>query len=378
MTGAGRMVCLAGLGLALAGCARSMSRWMPGAPFPRERIVIGVVHIEDPRSMTSGYAYAHETGIRKMQEAIGLAGRQFIHKFDVYDTEPILVENEIRDCIAQGANIIIATSEGYLSTCKKLAEEFPQVIFAHATGTERNNSNFTNYYGRIYEARYLSGIAAGLKTLTNKVGYVAAMPMENSQVTSGLNAFARGVESVNPEAEVYVKVTHSWFDPMGETWAARTLIEEGCDVIAQHVDSPAPQIEAERAGVWGIGYNTDMSADAPGAVITSVVWHWDIYYTALVRSVIDGSFTTAPYFGGLSEGMVDITPINERLAAPGTAEAVAEARRRLDTPGFHVYGGVMQTNDGNTVGREGAALSDEEIKNGITWYYRNVRLMGEE
>jgi basic membrane protein A len=246
------------------------------------------------------------------------------------------------------------------------------VIFAHATGYKYNDTNFTNYFGRVYQARYLSGIAAGLKTETGKIGYVAAMGKDNSEVTGGINAFALGVESVNPDARVFVKVTHSWFDPMGETNAARQLLALGCDVITQHCDTPNPLVEAEREGKWGIGYNSDMRREAPEAVITSVIWNWGVYYTWLVQSVIGGSFTTTPYFGGIREGIVDIASLSH-LAAPQSAGAIAAARQRMESGAFNVFDGVLETNDGRTIGGAGTTLQDEVITGGMDWYYRNIR-----
>jgi basic membrane protein A len=262
-----------------------------------------------------------------------------------------------------------------MDVCEKMAVEHPNVIFAHASGYKYNENNFTNYFGRIYQARYLAGIVAGLKTETDKVGFVAAQDISNSEVTGGLNAFALGVESVNPEARIYVYVTNSWFDPFGERRAAQKLIAEGCDIIAQHCDTSEPQAAAGQAGVWGIGYNVDMSGYAPDAVLTSVIWNWSAYYTFLVGSVIDGSFTTEPFFGGLADGMVGIAPLNLALAAPGTQEAVDGAKARIFDGSFHVFDGVMETNDGRKVGTEGGTLSDSEITSGINWYYRNITVL---
>jgi basic membrane protein A len=362
---------LTGLCILLAGCGGKV-QWRPGKPFPQEKIIIGVIYFSDPLSETSGYSFAHDRGVRKMREKLNLKPEQIILKINIPDADSMSIENAIRDCIALGASIIFATSYGYMDTCEKLAAEFPSVVFAHATGRKYNDTNFTNYFGRVYQARYLSGIAAGLKTQTGKIGYVAAQGRENSEVTGGINAFAMGVESVNPGARVYVKVTHSWFDPMGETDAARELLASGCDVIAQHCDTPNPQLEAAKAGKWSIGYNSDMSREAPEAVITSVVWNWEEYYTYLVKSVIDGSFTTAPYFGGLREGIVDITPLSS-FAAPGTAAAIAAARERMERGAFNVFDGVMETSDGAVVGSAGDTLPDDLITGGIDWYYRNVR-----
>jgi basic membrane protein A len=345
--------------------------WKLGKPFAKENIKIGILY---PNEITknSRYDYEHYLGTLEMQANLELSDSQIIRKVNVFDDEPGIIEAAMRDCIEEGANIILAASWGYMNVCEKLAEEFPHVIFAHATGYKSNRNNFTNYSARMYQARYLAGIAAGLKTETGKIGYVAAMGKENSEVTGGINAFAIGVEKVNPRARVYVKFTYSWFDPMGETEAAAFLAASGCDVITQHCNTPAPQLAAEKAGVWGIGFNSDMSGDAPGAVITSVVPRWGVVYTRFVRSVIDGSFRPVPHFWGLKEGAVDLTPLNEKLAATGTFLKLAEERARIMYRGFNVFDGTLYTNDGKTVGKEGSTLSDELILGGMNWYYRNV------
>ena len=356
----------------LASCTRQNEEsWRPGKPLEKDKIKIGIIHpnrIEE----SSSYDYSHYVGTLEMQREIGLRDDQIIRKINIYEAEPDTTANAIQDCIKEGANIIIAASFGYMDACEKLAAKFPNVVFAHATGFKHNAVNFTNYFGRIYQARYLSGIAAGLKTKTGKIGYVAAMGKENSEVTSGINAFALGVERVNPKAYIYVRLTYSWFDPMGEGVAAKRLIASGCDVIAAHCNTPSAQIAAQDAGVWSIGYNNDMSKDAPRSVITSVVLHWGVAYTYLIRSVIDGTFTTAPYFGSLKDGMVGITPISEKLAAPGTEKKIAQERERIINGSFDVFEGVMKTNDGKRIGETGKSLSDDEIRGGINWYYRTV------
>ena len=243
----------------------------------KEDIKVGVIHITDPAE-GSGYTYTHDLGIQGMQKNIGLEDSQIVRKNNVNDTDATAIENAIRECIEEGCNVIFATSWGFMDTCEALADEFPEVIFSHGTGYKSNGTNFNNYFGRIYQARYLAGVAAGLKTQSNKLGYVAAMGQENSEVTGGVNAFAMGAYSVNPDCEVYVKVTNSWFDPEGETQAAQALVDLGCDVIAQHCDTPNPQTVAEQNGVWGVGYNSDMAKDAPGAVLTSVMWDWSIIH----------------------------------------------------------------------------------------------------
>ena len=237
----------------------------------KEDLKIGVIHITDPAE-GSGYTYTHDQGIVGMQENLGLSDDQIVRKNNVDDSNATEIETAIQECLEEGCNVIFATSWGFMDTCEALADEYPEVIFSHGTGYKSNGVNFNNYFGRIYQARYLSGIAAGLKTESNKIGYVAAMGKDNSEVTGGCDAFAMGVYSVNPDAQIYVRVTNSWFDPEGETQAANALLDLGCDVIGQHCDTPNPQLAAEAAGVWGVGYNSDMSKDAPKAALTSVVW----------------------------------------------------------------------------------------------------------
>ncbi|MDR3256030.1 MAG: BMP family ABC transporter substrate-binding protein [Synergistaceae bacterium] len=362
----------------LAGCAalwsarRAGEQWRPGLPLDKDRLKVGILYLSDVEHETGGYSFAHDLGIKETRRALGLRDDQIIHKYNVSDINKPTAEIAMRECVAEGANVIIATSDGYAEVCRKLSALYPGVVFAQIDSPEYNDSNLTNYFGRIYQARYLSGVVAGLRTENNKIGYVAAIGRESSQVTSGLDAFAMGVERVNKDAVVIVRVTQRWYDPPGEMDAARRLIGDGCDVIAQHCDTSNPQIAAAAAGVWGIGYNTDMSQDAPGATVTSVLWNWSVYYTHLLRSVIDGTFTTTPYFGGIGEGMVAITPLGKSLAPPGAMEELAAARAEIESGQNGIFDGVMTTNDGNTVGKEGTTLSDEAIRSSINWYYRNI------
>lgn len=358
------------------GEADAPALWRPGTPLAQDQVKVCVIHVSNLDGPASGYAQAHELGLRRAQKALGLDDGQFITKTNVSDVNQPATEHSMRECLAAGANVVVATSWNHMPVCARLATEFPGAVFANATGSKHNNSNFTNYFGRVYQARYLAGLVAGYRTATGQIGYVAAMGKDNSEVTGGLNAFALGVEKANPEARVQVRVTHRWYDPEGEERAARELIAAGCDVIAQHSNTAAPQIAAQDAGVWGIGYNSDLKADAPKAVITSVVWNWGVYYTRLLQSVIDGSFTAAPYLGGLDDGLVALTPLDRELLPAGREdeilEAVETARAKIESGAMDVFEGEMETNGGWIVGRAGERLSYEEISLGINWYYRNV------
>ena len=332
------------------------------APVSKDEIKIGVIHISDPAE-GSGYTYTHDQGIVGMQQNLGLRDDQIIRKIKVEDNDATAIETAMLECIEEGCNIIFATSWGYMDTCEALAEEYPDVIFSHGTGYKSNGSNFNNYFGRIYQARYLSGIAAGLKTESNKIGYVAAWGPENGEVTSGCDAFAMGAYSVNPDCQVIVKTTNSWFDPEGEKQAAEALIAEGCDVIGQHCDTPNPQLAAEEAGVWGVGYNSDMRKDAPKAVLTSAVWNWSAYYTWAVENVINGTWTGENYYGGLAEGFVDITGLSD-LCADGTAEAIEEARKKIVSGEWDVFEGEIEANDGQ--------IHTSEYYSDVNWYFKNI------
>ncbi len=341
------------------------------AAVAKEDIKVGVIHIGDPDA-GSGYSYAHDLGIQEMQKNLGLEDSQIIRKNNVADTDPTATETAITECIEEGCQIIFGTSWGYMDTMEALAAEYPNVIFSHGTGYKNNGTNMNNYFGRIYQARYLSGIVAGMKTESNKIGYVAAMGSENSEVTGGIDAFAMGVYEANPEAQVLVKVTNSWYDPAEESNAAKALINEGCDVLAQHCDTPNPQLEAESAGVWGVGYNSDMIKDAPKATLTSTIWNWGVYYTQATQAVIDGTWTAENYFGGMDDGLVDITELNADLCTDEMKTAVEAARAKITEEGFNVFDGVIETNDGTTVGEEGKTLDDATITGGINWYFKNV------
>lgn len=340
------------------------------APVAKEDLKVGVIHITDPAE-GSGYTYTHDLGIVGMQENLGLSDDQIIRKINVDDTDATAIETAMLECIEEGCQIIFATSWGYMDTCEALAAEYPEVIFSHGTGYKSNGTNFNNYFGRIYQSRYLSGIAAGLKTKTNNIGYVGAQNSDNAEVTGGCNAFAMGVASVNPDAEVYIKVTGSWFSPEGEKQAAEALIAEGCDVIGQHCDTANPALAAEENGVWSVGYNSDMALKAPKSVLTSTMWDWSVYYTKATQAVIDGTWDGSNYFGGMDDGLVLYAPLSD-LCAEGTAEAIQAAEERIRSGEWDVFTGPIEDNEGNIICAEGEKLSDADITGNIHWYYKNV------
>ncbi len=344
-----------------------------GTGIAKENIKVGVLHLSDPAE-GSGYSYTHDLGIQGMQENLGLSNDQIIRKINVDDTDEDAVRTALQECIEEGCNIIFATSWGYMDVTAEMAEEYPDIYFCHGTGYKSNGKNFINYFGRIYQARYLSGIVAGMNTKTNKIGYVAAQDSSNSEVTGGIDALAMGIASVNPDAVVYVKVTNSWYDPEAEEAASKELLDMGCDVMAQHCDTPYPQTMAQDAGVYGIGYNSDMRKETPDSCLCSVIWNWSAYYTTAVQSVIDGTWTGENYYGGMQEGLVAITDLAD-FCVDGTQEKVDEAKARILSGECNVFDGEIETNTGEIIGKTGETLDDATITGNINWYYKNVQVV---
>lgn len=330
----------------------------PAAGIAKEDIKVGVIHIGDPADGT-GYSYMHDQGIVAMQKNLGLADDQIVRQLNISDQDADAIRASIENCITAGCNIVFATSYGYMDTMASLSEEYPDVFFSHATGYKSNDTNFNNYFGRIYQARYLAGVAAGLKTASGKLGYVAAYGTELAETCSGINAFALGAQSVNPDATVYVKNLNSWSDPVNETAYAEALVELGCDVIAQHCDSANPQIAAQTAGVFGCGYNSDMTKDAPKAHLTAPVWNWGVYYTAAVQAVIDGKFAEmGNYYGGIKEGFIDVSPLSANCVA-GTQEKIDAVKALIDSGEWDVFSGVkLSFADDGSIVKTDAALED--------------------
>lgn len=344
-----------------------------GLGIAREDIKVGVLHISDPAE-GSGYSYTHDLGIQGMQDNLGLSDDQIVRKLNIADDDTVAIKAAIQECVDEGCNVIFTTSWGYMEPTAEMAEQYPDIYFSHGTGYMSNGKNFNNYFGRIYQARYLSGIVAGMNTKTNKIGYVAAQDSSNSEVTGGIDAFAIGVYEVNPDAVIYVKVTNSWYDPEAEKAATEVLLNMDCDVMAQHCDTPYPQTLAQERGVYGVGYNSDMSKETPDSCLCSVIWNWSAYYTSAVQNVMDGTWDGSNYYGGMPEGLVDITNLAD-FCAEGTQEKVDEARAGILSGTFNVFDGVIETNDGSTVGAEGQSLDDATITGGINWYFKNVEVV---
>ena len=329
---------------------------------------VGAIYI-NKKSDTAGYTYAHNHGITTAMEELGLDPDTQLVVVDEVPEDYDAVATAVDTLVGEDCDIIFGISFGYMQALADKAEEYPDVMFSHATGYMSNDTNFNNYFGRAYQARYLAGIAAGLKSLetgNNNVGYVAAFGRQYAETSSGINGFALGVQAVNPDATVYVKELGAWADEVNESAFAKELIQSfGCGVISQHCDSAQPQIAAQDAGVFGCGYNSDMTADAPQAHLTAAIWNWNVYYhTAIEAAMTCGgaeNFVDAmggqAYYGGLKENFVGVSPLNEATVAPGTQAAIDAVTDLIVSGEWDVFTGTKLH---ITINEDGTASIEQE------------------
>ncbi len=335
---------------------------------------VGAIYISG-RDDATGYTFAHHRGITAAMEELGMDVDTQLVVMDNIPEDYSAVSAAIETLVKEGCGVIFGISFGYMQPMADMAAVYPEVVFSHGTGYLKNDTNFNNYFGRIYQARYLTGVAAGLKSLEtggNSIGYVGAYGTAYAETCSGINSFALGVQAVNPDAVVYVKEVGAWTDEEKETACAQELIQKyGCAVIAQHSDSARPQIAAEQAGVFGCGYSSDMSGDAPHAHLTAAVWNWNVYYRAAIETAMTcgeaSNFVSAMggpvYYGGLKEGIVDVSPLSGNCA-PGTQDAVDRVRELIVSGEWDVFSGVklhISVTDGKAaVERSDEALRDDK------------------
>ena len=337
------VICL----FSLAGCAMDQ----PEATAPdKSEFKVGAIYISS-RNDTAGYTYAHHNGIVTAMEKLGLDTQTQLFVVDEVPEEKQQVLDAVDKLVSEGVHIIFGISFGYMDPMEEAASKYPNVIFSHATGYKSNGTNFNNFFGRAYQARYLAGIVAGLKSLelgNDNIGYVAAYGTEYAETASGINGFALGVQAVNPDAVVYVKTLGTWGDPVKEYEFARELIVDfGCGVISQHCDSAQPQIAAEDFGVFGCGYNSDMTPDAPDAHLTAAIWNWDVYYRTAIATALHcvtadqfvKSMGYSSYYGGLAEGFVDISPLSDNCA-DGTEKAIMKIKDLIISKKWDVFSGI--------------------------------------
>lgn len=330
------------------------------APKAEEAMTVGFIFVGPIGD--GGYTFAHNEGRLFLEKETGV---KTIFKESV--PEGPEVKEVAKNMIDQGASVIIATSFGYMDYIEELSKEYPNVKFLHCSGY-KTTDNMTNYFGRMYQARYLSGLVAGLKTTSGKIGYVAAFPIP--EVIRGINAFTQGVRKANPAATVEVVWTSTWYDPAKEKDAAIALLDKGADVIAQHQDTAGPQQAAEERGAFSIGYNTDMTSVAPKAHMTAPIWNWGPYYVAQIKAVKAGTWTNAPYWGAMSDDIVRLAPLTAN--APEGAQALVDAEKAKILDGsWDVFVGPIKDQTGAVKVAEGSKMTDAEMLS-FNWFVEGV------
>ena len=355
---------------------------------------VGGIYINS-KNDTAGYTFAHHNGIVTAMKELGLDPATQLVIVDEVPEDKEQVLAAVDTLVGEGANIIFGISFGYIDALEEAAAEYTDVIFSHATGYKSNETNFNNYFGRAYQARYLAGIAAGLKSLetgNNNIGYVAAYGTEYAETCSGINGFALGVQAVNPEATVFVKKLGAWADEVNEAAFAEELIKSyGCGVISQHCDSAQPQIMAQNNGVFGCGYNSDMTPDAPDAHLTAAIWNWNVYYRTAMEAAMNcgeaANFVTTmgtpAYYGGLAEGFVDVSPLSANCAE-GTQQIIDEVKALIVSGQWDVFSGTkleivdgvisqveapLMDNAGNEIVAAGGASVEDGVITGTMNYF---------
>jgi basic membrane protein A len=298
-----------------------------------------------------GYTFRQHQGTLDMMAAFGITDDQVRNYFN---TVPgAAVDEAILDAIDWGAQMIFGTSFGFGGNMLEKASEYPDVQFFHATGNLAVDAalpNFHNYFGNMSQARYLSGIAAGLKTESNKLGFVAAHP--NAEVITGFTAFYLGALSVNPDVTMEVMFMNEWNNPTREAQIAQALIDRGADVVGQHADSPSTQTVAQDNEVWSVGYNNNMIPIAPQAVLVSPMFDWSVYLKFAVERFVTGLDIQTDFLAGMNEGMIFLSELNHDIVAEGTADAIAEAEAKIRT-GWNIFTGPLSDNDGNELLADG-------------------------
>jgi len=312
----------------------------------------------------AGWTYAHDEG-RKAMETL-----PFVEPSTYIESVPEGAESArvITGLVRKGHNLIFTTSFGYMDATLDVARRYKDVVFMHCSGY-KSAENVGNYFGRMYEPRYLSGIVAGKMTKANVIGYVAAFPIP--EVIRGINAFTLGVQSVNPKAEVRVVWTQTWFDPGIERDAADSLLDVGADVLAMHQDAPATLQAAEARNAFVIGYNSDMRDFAPNAFLTAPVWNWGPLYSKIAQEVKDGTWKSESIWWGMKEELVQLAPISDRV--PADVKALVEEKAAAIKAGtLHPFDGPVTDQNGDVQVAAGSTADDAHLL-GMSYFVKGVQ-----
>ena len=305
-----------------------------------------------------GWTYQHHRGAQAAKAALG--ERVTIEwQENVSDAET--AELVMEQMVASGCDIIFTTAPDLLDATNTAAGTHPQVKFENATGDRRAHPNVSTYNARVYEGRAVQGMLAGRMTRTNRIGYIASVPVP--EVIAGINAYYLGARRVNPNTELTVVWANTRFDPAIEARAAETLIATGVDVIVQHTDSTAPLEVAMRYGgaIIGFGQGSDMGNFAPSPRISSVINNWGPYYFRRISALLDGSYAQTDAWDGIASGVVLIGRISEEV--PPLIKAEAETTLEAISSGtLHPFTGPLKRQDGSVWLGLGSTASDADIR----------------
>ncbi|MDR2892951.1 MAG: BMP family ABC transporter substrate-binding protein [Deltaproteobacteria bacterium] len=325
-----------------------------------KEIKIGFVYVSPVGD--AGWSYSHDLARQELEKHSDISTYYMESVPEGADSERVILS-----MARKGYDLIFTTSFGYMDPTLKVAKQFPKTAFMHASGY-KTSENVGNYFGRIYQSRYLTGMVAGLMTKKNQIGYVAAFPIP--EVVRGINAFTLGVRAVNPKAEVRVVWTKTWYDPALEKDAAISLLDIGVDVIAQHQDSPGPQEAAQDRGAYSVGYHSDMSRFAPEAHLVAAVWNWVPFYLEAVDQVRKGTWQPKSDWPGMESGIVDISPYGKMV--PEDVRATVDQRKQEIVDGkYVVFSGPINDQSGKLRVEPGKVLSDQELIS-FDWFVDGV------
>ena len=299
---------------------------------------------------------------------------------ETLDTELLVKENvleftgqcgpAVEELVNRGCHMIILSSYGYVQEVQDIIQKYPDVAFYH-NAFDIHGPNLTAFFSRMYQARYLAGIVAGMKTETNQIGYVAAMP--TSEVNRGISAFTLGVKRVNPDAAVKVSWSNAWDDEQAERACADRLIEEASvDVLTYHQNQPYVSEEAEKYGIYSIGYHQSLP-NASEKHLTAVVCDWQLTYEAIIRQYLRGnSAKQKVYWVGIDENAVKLSTFSP-LVTDDIKEELDKAKNEM-LCGKDVFSGVIYDNEGNKRCKENQAIRDEVLLEQFDWYVEGVEI----
>jgi len=342
-----------------------LSQTTPATTASKTPLKIGFLYVAPLTD--AGWVRQHDEGRKAIDAALG---DQVKTTYVENVAEGPDAERVIRDLASTGHKLIFTPSFGYMEPTLKVAQEFPDVKFESITGY-KTSPNVAVANARYYEGRYLAGIAAGRMTTSNIAGYVAGFPIP--EVLQGINAFALGMRSVNPKAEVKVVWLNAWFDPTRERDAAMTLFNQNVDVIAFHTGSSAVMVAAQERGKLAVAYHSDMRKIAPDAQIVAVTHQWGAYYTERARAVLKGSWKSGGVWGGVKEGMIKVDGFGSKV--PKAVQLEVLARQKDIASGklqpFHATQAVLD-NTGKEVIAKGLSLTDDQILK-MNWLVQGVQ-----